>query len=117
LLLLSGGETTVTIRCDRPGRGGRNTECLLGFALALERAGNPPIHALMADTDGVDGAGPHAGAWCGPGTLAAARAEGLDPAVSLMQHDSAAVFAAAGTLVETGPTLTNVNDLRAILVG
>jgi glycerate-2-kinase len=117
LLLLSGGETTVTIRADAPGRGGRNTECLLGFALALERAGAPPIHALMADTDGVDGAGPHAGAWCGPGTLAAARAAGLDPAASLSQHDSAAVFAAAGTLVETGPTLTNVNDLRAILVG
>ncbi|MFN6953700.1 MAG: glycerate kinase [Acetobacteraceae bacterium] len=117
LLLLSGGETTVTIRADAPGRGGRNTECLLGFALALERAGGPPIHALMADTDGVDGAGPNAGAWCGPATLAAARAAGLDPAASLMQHDSAAVFAAAGTLVETGPTLTNVNDLRAILVG
>jgi glycerate-2-kinase len=117
LLLLSGGETTVTIRSQTPGRGGRNTECLLGFALALERAGNPPIHALMADTDGVDGAGPNAGAWCGPGTLATARAAGLDPAASLMQHDSAAVFAAAGTLVETGPTLTNVNDLRAILVG
>jgi glycerate 2-kinase len=117
LLLLSGGETTVTIRAERPGRGGRNTECLLGFALALERAGTPPIQALMADTDGVDGAGPQAGAWCGPGTLAAARAAGLDPAASLLQHDSAAVFAAAGTLVETGPTLTNVNDLRAILVG
>jgi glycerate 2-kinase len=117
LLLLSGGETTVTIRHDPPGRGGRNSECLLGFALALERAGGRPIHALMADTDGVDGAGPHAGAWCGPETLARARAEGLDPAAALMQHDSAAVFAAAGTLVETGPTLTNVNDLRGVLVG
>jgi glycerate 2-kinase len=123
LLLLSGGETTVTIREPAPGRGGRNTECLLGFALALDRtgdraaAGGAPIHALMADTDGVDGAGPHAGAWCGPGTLARARAAGLDPAASLAQHDSASVFAAAGTLVETGPTLTNVNDLRAILVG
>jgi glycerate-2-kinase len=117
LLLLSGGETTVTIRHDPPGRGGRNSECLLGFALALERAGGGPIHALMADTDGVDGAGPHAGAWCGPETLARARAEGLDPAAALMQHDSAAVFAAAGTLVETGPTLTNVNDLRGVLVG
>jgi glycerate-2-kinase len=117
LLLLSGGETTVTIRHDPPGRGGRNSECLLGFALALERAGGGPIHALMADTDGVDGAGPHAGAWCGPDTLARARAAGLDPAAALMQHDSAAVFAAAGTLVETGPTLTNVNDLRGVLVG
>jgi glycerate-2-kinase len=119
LLLLSGGETTVTIRHDAPGRGGRNTECLLGLALALDRAGagSAPIHALMADTDGVDGAGPHAGAWCGPDTLAQARAAGLDPAASLAQHDSASVFAAAGTLVETGPTLTNVNDLRAILVG
>ncbi|MCS6932836.1 MAG: glycerate kinase [Acetobacteraceae bacterium] len=117
LLLLSGGETVVTIRHAAPGRGGRNSECLLGFALALERAGAAPIHALMADTDGVDGAGPHAGAWCGPGTLPAARAAGQDPAGALARHDSAAVFAAAGTLVETGPTLTNVNDFRAVLVG
>ena len=117
LLLLSGGETVVTIGDTPAGRGGRNTECLLGFALALERAGGAPIHALMADTDGVDGAGPHAGAWCGPGTLAAARAAGLDPAAALARHDSAAVFAAAGTLVETGPTLTNVNDFRAVLAG
>jgi glycerate-2-kinase len=117
LLLLSGGETVVTIRDGAPGRGGRNSECLLGFALALERAGGAPIHALMADTDGVDGAGPNAGAWCGPGTLAAARAAGVDPAAALARHDSAAVFAAAGTLIETGPTLTNVNDFRAVLVG
>lgn len=119
LLLLSGGETTVTLGADPPGNGGRNIECLLGFALALERHGpaGPPVHALMADTDGVDGAGPQAGAWCGPATLAAARAAGVDPAAALSRHDSAAVFAAAGTLLHTGPTLTNVNDFRAILVG
>jgi glycerate-2-kinase len=113
-VLLSGGEGTVTLRGASPGRGGRNTEALLGFALAVE--GFAGVHALMADTDGIDGAGPCAGAWCGPATLAAARAAGLDPRAALARHDSQAVFAAAGTLIETGPTLTNVNDFRAVIV-
>jgi glycerate-2-kinase len=114
-VLLSGGEGTVTLRTDAPGRGGRNTEALLAAALALEAV--PKAWALMADTDGVDGAGPCAGAWFGPGTLAAARAVGVDPRAALARHDSQAVFAAAGTLIETGPTLTNVNDFRAVLIG
>jgi glycerate-2-kinase len=114
-VLLSGGEGTVTLRTDAPGRGGRNTEALLAAALALEAV--PKAWALMADTDGVDGAGPCAGAWFGPGTLAAARAAGVDPRAALARHDSQAVFAAAGTLIETGPTLTNVNDFRAVLIG
>jgi glycerate-2-kinase len=114
-VLLSGGEGTVTLRTDSPGRGGRNTEALLAAALALE--GQPCAWALMADTDGIDGAGPCAGAWFGPGTLAAARAAGVDPRAALARHDSQAVFGAAGTLIETGPTLTNVNDFRAVLLG
>jgi glycerate-2-kinase len=113
-VLLSGGETTVTIRHTPPGRGGRNGECLLGCALAL--AGAPGIWALMADTDGIDGSEGNAGAIATPDTLARARAAGLDPRALLAAHDSHAVFAALGDLVTTGPTLTNVNDFRAILV-
>jgi len=113
-VLLSGGETTVTIRAPKPGRGGRNTECLLGAALAL--AGEAGIWGLMADTDGIDGSEDAAGAIAGPDTLARARARGVDPRAALAGHDSHAVFAAAGDLIVTGPTLTNVNDFRALLI-
>lgn len=110
--ILSGGETTVTMRGQ--GRGGRNSEFLLGLALALD--GAPGVHALAADTDGIDGSEDNAGAMCGPDTLARAAAAGVDPRAALEGNDSWVVFNAAGALVVTGPTLTNVNDFRAILV-
>jgi glycerate 2-kinase len=113
LLLLSGGETTVTIR-DTAGRGGRNTEFLLALALALE--GERRVWALAGDTDGIDGSDDAAGAIVGPDTLARARAAGLDPRAVLDGHDSYSLFRAIGDLVVTGPTFTNVNDFRAILV-
>jgi glycerate-2-kinase len=113
-VLLSGGETTVTIRAERPGRGGRNGECLLGCALTL--AATPGIWALMGDTDGIDGSDDNAGALATPDTLARARAAGLDPRALLARHDSHRLFATLGDLVTTGPTLTNVNDFRALLV-
>jgi glycerate-2-kinase len=112
--LLSGGETTVTLRHPQPGRGGRTGECLLGCALAL--AGAPGIWALMGDTDGIDGSEDNAGAIATPDTLARARAAGLDPRALLAGHDSYSLFQALGDLVMTGPTLTNVNDFRALLV-
>ena len=113
-VLLSGGETTVTIGAGPAGRGGRNTSFLLGLALALR--GTPGIWALAGDTDGIDGTEDAAGAVVTPTTLARARAAGLDPARVLADHDSYGLFSAAGDLVVTGPTLTNVNDLRAILI-
>ena len=111
-VLLSGGETTVSVR--GAGRGGRNTEFLLGAALAL--AGEPGIHALAADTDGIDGAGDNAGAFVGPDSLARARAAGLDAAASLAANDAGSFFAGLGDLLVTGPTRTNVNDFRAFLI-
>ena len=111
-LLLSGGETTVTVRGK--GKGGRNLEFLLGLALALD--GAPGIHAIACDTDGIDGMSDCAGALLLPDSLARARALGLDPAGRLRENDAYAVFAALGDLVVTGPTRTNVNDFRAILV-
>jgi len=113
-LILSGGETTVTLPPGAGGRGGRSMEGLLGLALALE--GQAGIWALMADTDGIDGKSDAAGAIAAPDTLARARAAGLDPRALLAGHDSYGVFAALGDLILTGPTLTNVNDVRAILV-
>ncbi|MEI6159732.1 MAG: MOFRL family protein, partial [Roseococcus sp.] len=113
-VLLSGGETTVTMAKGADGAGGRNTECLLSLALTLNAA--PGIWALCADTDGIDGKSDAAGAIAGPGTLAAARTKGLDPKALLAEHRSLDVFAAAKGLVTTGPTLTNVNDVRAILI-
>jgi hydroxypyruvate reductase len=113
-LLLSGGETTVTIRAGVAGQGGRNTEFLVGLALALR--GAPDIWAIAGDTDGIDGTEDAAGAIVTPDTLARARAAGLDPRVLLDGHDSYRLFAAIGDLVRTGPTLTNVNDIRAVLV-
>ena len=112
--VVSGGETTVTIA--RPGgRGGRNCEYLLALAIALDGAAG--IHAIACDTDGIDGTEDAAGAVIGPDTLARARALGLDAAAMLDGHDSYGFFSALGDLVVTGPTLTNVNDFRAILVG
>jgi hydroxypyruvate reductase len=111
-VLLSGGETTVTVRGD--GRGGRNVECLLALTLALR--GQRGIHALAADTDGVDGIEEIAGAIVTPDTLARARSHGRDPARDLERNDAHALFEALGDSVVTGPTRTNVNDFRAILV-
>lgn len=111
-VLLSGGETTVTVRGQ--GRGGRNVECLLSMALALR--GHPRIHALAADTDGVDGQEEIAGALIGPDTLARAWRAGLKPAEHLADNDGHGFFEALGDSVVSGPTLTNVNDFRAILV-
>ena len=114
--LLSGGETTVTLdrRGGPVGRGGRNVECLLAFALATQ--GHPRLHALMGDTDGVDGAEDIAGAHIGPDTLARAHAMGLSPRAHLDAHDGHGFFQALGQSVVTGPTRTNVNDFRVILI-
>ena len=109
-VLLSGGETTVTIRGD--GRGGRNVEFLLALACALR--GQEKTWALAADTDGVDGAEDIAGAVIAPDTLARARALGVSAADHLARNDAHAFFEALGDQVVTGPTLTNVNDFRAI---
>ena len=111
-MLLSGGETTVTVRGK--GKGGRNVEFLAGLALALDGADG--IFALAADTDGIDGSEDNAGAVVTPDTLARAGAAGLDLAERLAANDVYPVFAALGDLVVTGPTLTNVNDFRALLV-
>jgi hydroxypyruvate reductase len=111
--LLSGGETTVSLG-DSPGLGGRNTEYALALALAL--AGRGSIWGLAADTDGIDGIGGHCGAMIDPSLLERARAAGLDAADYLRRHDSATFFRLAGGLMTGGPTGTNVNDFRAILV-
>jgi glycerate 2-kinase len=111
-VLLSGGETTVTVR--GAGRGGRNVEFLLSLALALR--GHPGVHAVAGDTDGVDGLEEIAGAYAGPRTLARARALGLDPAQSLADNDAHSFFEALDDSIVTGPTRTNVNDFRAVLV-
>ena len=108
-MLLSGGETSFTVR--GAGRGGRNGEYLLALTHALN--GAPGIHALAADTDGIDGTETNAGAITGPATIAAA---GRPCAEALANSDSHPFFAAADALVVTGPTFTNVNDFRAILV-
>ncbi len=112
-VILSGGELTVTMRGQ--GKGGPNAEYALGLAQAL--AGARGIHALAADTDGIDGSEDNAGAFVSPDTLTRARALGLDAATHLAANDSYAFFAALGDLLVTGPTFTNVNDLRAIIVG
>ncbi len=112
-VLLSGGETTVTLK--GAGRGGRNTEFLLGLALALD--GMPGIHALAADTDGIDGSEDNAGAFVGPDTLARARKLGVDPRQRLAGNDAWGFFAALDDLLVTGPTRTNVNDFRALSIG
>jgi len=111
-VLLSGGETTVTVKGK--GRGGRNAEFLLALALALN--GAPGIHAIACDTDGVDGSEDNAGAIYGPDTIERAAARAVDLKALLAVNDSWGAFDALGDLVVTGPTLTNVNDFRALLV-
>ena len=111
-VFLSGGETTVTVR--HQGRGGRNGEFLAGLALALNGASG--IYALAADTDGIDGSEDNAGAFVTPDTLARAHAGGIDFAGALARNDMYPVYAALGDLLVTGPTLTNVNDFRAVLL-
>ncbi|MEJ8814589.1 glycerate kinase [Variovorax ureilyticus] len=111
-VLLSGGETTVTLRGH--GRGGRNVEFLLALGIALH--GEPGIHALAGDTDGVDGQEEIAGALLAPDTLARAWQRGMNPRRHLDDNDGHGFFQALGDSVVTGPTLTNVNDFRAILI-
>jgi glycerate 2-kinase len=111
-VLLSGGETTVTVRGS--GRGGRNVEYLLSLAIALE--GHGRIHALAGDTDGVDGQEEIAGAYMSPDSLQRARALGLSPSGMLGNNDAHSFFSALQDSIITGPTLTNVNDFRAILI-
>jgi glycerate 2-kinase len=110
--IISGGETTVTVRGK--GRGGRNAEFLLSLAIAL--GGRANISALAADTDGIDGSEDNAGAIIGPDTLRRAAAAGVDVVKDLADNDAYAVFSDLGDLIVTGPTRTNVNDFRAILV-
>jgi hydroxypyruvate reductase len=112
-ILLSGGEATVTV--NGRGRGGRNTEFALALALGLQ--GHPRIHALSAGTDGLDGNAGAAGAWVAPEMLEQARARGLDLRARLDDNDSAGALEALGALVHTGPTHTNINDFRALLIG
>lgn len=116
VVLLSGGETTVTLaKGAKPkGRGGRNVEFLLGLAAALD--GAPGVSAIACDTDGVDGMEEVAGAIVDPGTPARAAAAGVSLETALAEHDGHGFFAATGDQVVTGPTLTNVNDFRAVLV-
>jgi glycerate 2-kinase len=113
-VLLSGGETTVAMSANSGGKGGRNTTFLLGLAIALD--GAPGVWAVAGDTDGIDGMDEVAGAVLGPDTLSRARANGLDARQSLAAHDSHGFFGAIGDLIVTGPTLTNVNDIRAVLI-
>ena len=113
LMLLSGGETTVTVR-SKTGRGGRNAEYLLGHALAL--GSHPAIHAIAGDTDGIDGSEDNAGAYLQPDSLERLRTLGHDPATMLSENDAYSAFSALGDLIMTGPTLTNVNDFRATLI-
>ena len=111
-VLLSGGETTVTVRGD--GLGGRNVEFLLSLGVALN--GHPRIHAIAGDTDGVDGSAEIAGAYLAPDSLERARAQGISPRASLERNDGHGFFKAIGDSVVTGPTFTNVNDFRAVLI-
>ncbi len=112
-VLLSGGETTVTVRGS--GRGGRNVEFALALGIALEAA--PNVYAISCDTDGIDGTEDNAGAIVTPNTLDRARGLGVDPRAMLANNDGYTFFQAIDDLVITGPTLTNVNDFRAILIG
>ena len=111
-VLISGGETTITLKGK--GKGGRNTEFLLALAIALD--GMPGIYALAGDTDGVDGSEDNAGALIYPDTLARSENAGLNAKAMLADNDPYTFFKGIGDLLETGPTLTNVNDLRAVLI-
>jgi hydroxypyruvate reductase len=112
VVILSGGETTVTLKGK--GKGGRNSEFLLSFAIAVDGLGG--INALAADTDGIDGSESNAGAFADGGTAASMRARGVDPKAMLAGNDAWTAFRAVDGLFEPGPTGTNVNDFRAILV-
>jgi hydroxypyruvate reductase len=112
-VILSGGETTVTVKA-KGGRGGRATEFLLGCAIALQ--GQQGVYVLAADTDGIDGVEDNAGAVVAPETLSRAGAQGLDAQAFLDRNDAYSYFAALGDLVSPGPTFTNVNDFRALLI-
>ncbi len=112
VVLLSGGETTVTVRGK--GKGGRNAEFLLALAVAL--GGHPSISAIACDTDGIDGSENNAGALLLPDTLVRAGQQGLDAKARLADNDGYGFFSSVGDLVVTGPTLTNVNDFRAVLI-
>jgi hydroxypyruvate reductase len=111
VVVLSGGETTVTLR--GPGKGGRNSEFLLALALAAEGV---PFAALAADTDGIDGSEDNAGAFVDGRSMARLRAQGADPAALLAANDAWTAFHRLGDLFVPGPTGTNVNDFRAILI-
>ena len=113
-MLISGGETSVTIGKEGAGRGGRNMEFLL--ALAVELDGEPDIYALAGDSDGIDGTEDAAGAIITPDTLSRAVTAGFDPVDVLQRHDSYSLFQRLDDLVITGPTLTNVNDIRIVAV-
>ena len=114
-LIISGGETTVTVDPKRPsGKGGRNVEYLLSLAIALN--GEEGVYAIAADTDGIDGSEDNAGALITPDTLARAKAQNLNAQAMLDGHDAYSFFEALGDLVVTGPTRTNVNDFRAIYI-
>ena len=111
-VLISGGETTITLKGK--GKGGRNTEFLLALAIALQ--GLPGVYALAGDTDGIDGSEDNAGAIVTPDTLARAEKAGLNPKAMLADNDPWTFFKGIGDLLVTGPTLTNVNDFRAIMI-
>jgi hydroxypyruvate reductase len=111
-VLISGGETTVTVRGG--GRGGRNAEFLLALAVALN--GEAGIHAVAGDTDGIDGTEDNAGALLDPTSIVRAAARGIDARRALADNDGYGFFTALGDLIVTGPTRTNVNDFRAILI-
>ena len=112
--LISGGECTVTLPPVMKGRGGRCSEFLLSLAVELDSA--PDVHALACDTDGIDGTESNAGASLAPASIKAAAAEGVSASAALDQRDSYGFFDAASSLIFTGPTLTNVNDYRVILI-
>ncbi|WP_275784439.1 glycerate kinase type-2 family protein [Pararhizobium gei] len=114
VVILSGGETTVTISGRDYGKGGRNSEFLLSFALDID--GTDGIHALAADTDGIDGSEDNAGAFADSGSTGRMRARGIDPRSHLAWHDAWTAFHGSGDLFVPGPTGTNVNDFRALLV-
>jgi hydroxypyruvate reductase len=111
-VIISGGETTVTVRGQ--GRGGRNAEFLLALAVALD--GHPGIAAVAGDTDGIDGTEDNAGAILTPDSLSRAAARGVNAKAMLANNDGYGFFSQLGDLIVTGPTRTNVNDFRAILV-
>ncbi len=111
-VVLSGGETTVTLK--GAGRGGRNAEFLLSLAIGID--GLEGVTALAADTDGIDGSEANAGAFADGTTVSRMRQKGIDPVKALLRNDAYSAFEAVGDLFFTGPTGTNVNDFRAVLV-